>query len=92
MKYLITYDLNKLGQNYKLVERVILEVSDGKPIKPLETVWLIKSWAQSADDILYLIQTAIDNNDGLLICPIKGDCAWLLGSPESTDIMRFFTE
>ena len=92
MVYLITYDLNKLGKNYVGVENVIKYISNGECLKVLETVWLMKSWISLTKDVLRLIMPAIDNNDGLFVCPIKGDCAWQLGSPESTDITRFFTE
>lgn len=93
MVYLITYDLNKLGKNYVGVENVIKYISDGECLKVLESVWLMKSsWIPSAESVRNLILTVIDKDDGLFVCQIKGDCAWLLGSPESTDIMRFFTE
>lgn len=92
MVYLITYDLNKLGKNYVGVENVIKYISNGECLKVLETVWLMKSWISLTKDVLRLIMPAIDNNDGLFVCQIKGDCSWRLNDPISHDIVRFFTE
>lgn len=93
MVYLITYDLNKLGKNYVGVENVIKYISNGECLKVLESVWLMKStWIPSAESVRDLVLTVIDNDDGLFVCQIKGDCSWHLNNPTSNDIARFFTE
>ena len=92
MVYIITYDLNKLGQNYEGVENLIKYISDGECLKVLETVWLFKTWIQSAESVRNLVLTVIDKDDSLFVCQINGNYSSHLGCVESTDIMQFFTE
>ena len=72
--YIITYDLNRPGQDYPAL---------WKEIKSYETyyrlqgsVWIIRA-SQSAERIRDHLQQYIDQNDSLLIAKLSGEAAWI---------------
>ncbi len=76
MVYLITYDLNKEGQNYdKLYEAI---KSLGNWCHYLDSTWLVET-SYSANQISEkLRKEGIDNNDSLLVFRLLKDYAgWL---------------
>lgn len=73
--YMISYDLNKPGQNYEDVRKVI--ESFGAWCHYLESTYLIKT-SSSIFDVESAISKHLDGSDRLLVCevvkPIRG---WL---------------
>lgn len=75
MVYLITYDLNRPGQNYESLYKAIK--SYGSWAKPLESTWLIDT-REKANQISDRLRPHIDKNDSLLVTEIGNDRAgWL---------------
>lgn len=66
MKYLVTYDLNKSGQNY---DGLITAIKKYPYYKPMLSTWFIKS-SSSADAISKDLQRHIDSNDRLFVSEI----------------------
>jgi len=66
MKYLVTYDLNKTGQDYDGLYKAIKSYPY---VHPMQSVWFIKT-AQSASQISKNLMRHIDNNDSLFICEV----------------------
>lgn len=82
--YLITYDLDKPGQNY---ERLWNAIKKAFPtwFHALESVWIVES-ALKAEQIRDHLRAFIDSNDKLLVARMTTDTAWYgLGE---TDWMR----
>ncbi len=73
-KYIITYDLNKPGQDYTTL---INEIKKYDFIKVMESTWFVKS-IKSADEISNSLKRFIDNNDRLFVSEITSNCqGWL---------------
>lgn len=73
--YLIGYDLNKKGQDYKDLTDAI------KKLSPtwwhcLDSTWIIKS-TSAASAIRDTLIAHIDNNDELLVVLLGGEGAWI---------------
>lgn len=66
MNYLITYDLNKPGQDYEGLYQAIRKYRN---YHSLESVWFIKT-TDSVTDILENLAPYIDKNDLIFICEI----------------------
>ena len=71
--YLIGYDLNKSGQDYKTLIEEIKKL--GTWWRCLDSTWLIKSSA-SAEIIRNHLMKFIDKNDELLVIGVTGEAAW----------------
>lgn len=71
MVYMITYDLNSPGQNYKKVKQAIIDASTGVWITCSESSYLIQSYFQTADEIFSIIDPALDKNDNIFIVEVK---------------------
>ncbi|GAB1444369.1 hypothetical protein MASR2M39_32270 [Ignavibacteriales bacterium] len=69
MNYLITYDLNKPGQNYN---ELYAAIRSYRNYHPLESVWFIKSNA-TATAIFNALHPHIDKNDTLFVCEITSN-------------------
>ncbi|MEK7524239.1 MAG: hypothetical protein AAB588_04400 [Patescibacteria group bacterium] len=67
MKYVITYDLNKSGQDYG---KLIGAIKELPCIAFLKSAWFIKS-TLSAEKLYKHFQQFIDKNDGLLVAEIN---------------------
>jgi hypothetical protein len=72
--YLIIYDLNKKGQDYKKLIDCI-ETSFDCWWHHLDSNWIVKS-KLSALEIKNLITPLIDQNDELLVVTLCGESAW----------------
>ena len=66
MKYIITYDLNKIGQNY---EEIIKAIKNYRWAHPLESTWFVKT-DKSAEAIYADLKRYIDENDRLFIAEL----------------------
>ncbi|KKB93968.1 MULTISPECIES: hypothetical protein [Bacillus] len=68
--YLVTYDLNKSGQNYDGLYKKLKQFKDYKHI--MESCWLIQT-NNNADGIFEHLKSELDSNDRLLITRITAD-------------------
>lgn len=64
MVYIITYDLNKIGQNYDALYKKIISL--GEAIRPLQNLWLIES-RYEAETIRDQIMSVVDSNDSVFV-------------------------
>jgi len=71
-KYLISYDLDKAGQDYS---RLIHELERLGAIKVLYSEWLLRNDA-SAEVLRNHLRAFIDSNDMLLVVALTGEAAW----------------
>lgn len=71
--YIIGYDLNRPGQDYKILEDAIKAL--GNWWHCLDSTWIVKT-NRSAVDIRDTLQSHIDANDELLVAALKGESAW----------------
>ena len=69
MYYLVTYDLNKSGQNY---DGLISAIKKYPYCKALYSAWFIKS-SSSADSISADLSKHIDSNDNLLVLEVTSN-------------------
>lgn len=73
MIFLITYDLNRPGQVYSLLEKKLGEIAVSG-VKPCETVWVIEAkTGYTADTIARALNTVTDNTDKLLVVRLTND-------------------
>lgn len=70
--YLISYDLDKPGQDY---HRLIKELERLGAVKVLYSEWLFKSTSSAAQIRDYLMGFT-DANDMLLVVTLTGEAAW----------------
>ena len=70
MIYLITYDLNKPGQNYKGLYDAIKNASDGSWMHYLDSTWIIRT-NLSTKQVCDRIKPCVDNSDNFLVVEIK---------------------
>ena len=68
MVYLVTYDLNKSGQNYQLLFEAIK--NQGNALHALQNLWFIET-DKSASQIYQNLKAVIDKNDYILISQIN---------------------
>lgn len=66
--YVVSYDLNRPGQEYEELHEMLRENLNGHPI--LESVWIVRT-TLSPDSILHLIKIVSDPNDGFVMLPIR---------------------
>jgi len=71
-KYLISYDLDKPGQDYN---RLIKELERLGASKILYSEWIFRS-SSSASEIRNHLKAFIDSNDMLLVVALTGEAAW----------------
>ena len=75
--YIISYDLNKKGQNYESLYKLIKDCSTGAWMHYLDSTWIIASYLSAAEISDALRETA-DNNDLFFIAEItKNYSGWL---------------
>ena len=69
MNYLITYDLNKPGQDYT---DLIEAIKKNRNIHPMKSVWFIKS-DKKVDDIFNALKPFLDENDRLIVTEMNAN-------------------
>ena len=72
--YMIGYDLNKKGQDYRSLIDAIK--SYGTYWSCLDSAWIIIT-TKSAIEIRNHLQQFIDSNDELLVVALTGEAAWI---------------
>lgn len=76
--YIITYDLNKPGQNYDDVINAIKKASDGNWYSYWKSSYIIRSNYQTANEVFAVIKPYIDANDRIIVCEIvNNNQGWL---------------
>lgn len=70
--YLISYDLDKPGQDYP---RLVKELERLGAVRVLYSEWIFRS-TSSAVEIRDWLQSFIDGNDMLLVVAPTGEAAW----------------
>jgi hypothetical protein len=71
--YLVSYDLDKPGQDYKDLIQALQNLG---AVKPLYSEWVLRHPWSSAQIRDYLWQF-MDSNDRLLVMEIAGESAWI---------------
>lgn len=72
--YIIGYDLNKTGQDYKdLIDKIKSEFTTWW--HHLDSTWIVKS-NLTAVEIRDRLKPFIDSNDELLVASLAGESAW----------------
>ncbi len=83
--YLITYDLNRPGQNYNELFEAIKAV--GTWWHCLDSTWIVKS-NLTAVQVRDSLSPKIDNNDSLLVVALSGAGAWTGFSDECSTWLK----
>ena len=74
---MISYDLNKSGQNYNDLYEAIKKSSDGVWMHYLDSTWLIRTQL-STEQVYERIKPCLDDNDNFLIIEVKNNYyGWL---------------
>ena len=77
MVYLVTYDLNKTGQDYDSVYKAIKDASTGVWWHFLESTWIIKTHL-TIQQVTDKVKSKMDDNDSLLVIEVKNNYSgWL---------------
>lgn len=71
-KYLVSYDLDKPGQDYS---KLISELERLGGIRILYSEWILRNDA-SAEALRNHLRAFIDSNDMLLVVALTGEAAW----------------
>lgn len=72
MNYMISYDLNKSGQDYEALFEAIKNASNGIWCKPCKSTWLIQSGCQTSTALYEALEKSLDANDFIVIAKIDG--------------------
>ncbi len=70
MVYLITYDLNNSGKNYKGLEEAIKSASSGAWTHCMDSVWLIESNFGSESEVFRVLKPSLDSDDHCLVVKV----------------------
>ncbi|HFK5575261.1 TPA: hypothetical protein ACG0AX_003636 [Elizabethkingia anophelis] len=81
--YIISYDLNKTGQDYKTLKEKIEELANGY-WHHLDSTWIIFS-SKTAKQICSELKKCIDSNDELLVVEITKNADWIGFNKSGTD-------
>lgn len=68
--YLVTYDLNKKGQDYENVIQAIKDASDGTWCTYWKSSFLIRSNYLTADQVFTKIKPYVDGNDSVIVIEV----------------------
>lgn len=75
--YMISYDLNKVGQDYKGLYKALQDL--GPYMHFLDSTWLV-STSLSAEQIFNVLNPHIDTNDNLIV--VKAQRSWFARLPQ----------
>jgi hypothetical protein len=84
--YLITYDLNKQGQDYKLLYDFF---ESQNAVKILESVYVLKT-DKTVEYLRGAIEARIDNNDEYFISEIVANLWGRTNDGKLTEVVKFF--
>ena len=74
-KFLITYDLNKPGQNYAAVEKTLLAICTAV-YRPQKSVWFVSAPLRAESIVDITRKHALDANDTLIVIEIPDNADW----------------
>lgn len=83
--YLITYDLDKPGKDYKSLINMIKKYPAWAHI--CDSSWCVRT-ANSSKDIRDTLSPYLDDNDKLFVGKLTGEAAWYGLSEKLTDWLR----
>ena len=89
MVYLVSYDLVQPERNYEKLHNMLSACSNGKFVKPLESVYLISS-TLSANKISELIKSVVDTDDKFILFEVNQIYQGYLSSELWLDIQNLF--
>lgn len=85
--YIITYDLNKSGQNYNCIIKKL--EAYGTHWHAQGSVWLLVT-DQSATQIRDHLGACLDDNDELFVARLSGEAAWRGYSTQISEWLKKF--
>lgn len=90
MLYLIAYDLNAEGQNYKAVTQAIasLAANEDDCCRIQQSVWIVRSDKPSENVVLANLKPAMDDNDQCFITILGSYPAWRMEPESESQISR----
>lgn len=89
MVYMITYDLNKPGQNYDKLYESIVNTSNGTWCHFLDSTWLICS-SLTPSSIVKQLSEHLDGNDKLMVFEVTDNYQGWLEQSEWDHIKQMF--
>ena len=81
-RYLITYDLNKPGQNYSELIEAIKAAGDGGYVRICQSAFLICSSLQTAHEVFRALTRGLDRNDDVFISEVTSNREYYLPDKE----------
>lgn len=91
MVYMITYDLNKTGQDYdKVIDAIKSASTDDIWCSNWKSSWLIQSNLPTANQVYEIIKPYIDRNDTILVIEVKNNMEGCLDEEMWEYITRMF--
>ncbi|WDI40226.1 hypothetical protein [Bremerella sp. P1] len=83
--YMISYDLNRPGQNYADLYEAIKKV--GNWWHHLDSTWIVTT-SLSASQIRDNLAPYLDGNDKLLVAHLSGEAAWIGFNKNASDWLK----
>lgn len=84
--YMIGYDLNKPGQDYKDLIEAIKRLAD-EWCHDLDSTWFVVT-DMSAVEIRNYLSPYLDSSDKLIVAKLAGEAAWVGFSAEVTEWLK----
>lgn len=72
--YIVTYDLNRSGQDYKRIEAAIMTFAGYAQVAT--TTWIVIAFGITAVAIADVLRKASDRNDEIFVAELTRDLAW----------------
>ena len=90
MLYLIAYDLNMEGQNYRAVTQAIASLAESEDdcCRIQQSVWIVRSNKLSENAVLERLRPAMDNNDHCFITKLSRYSEWMMEPETESQIRR----
>lgn len=85
MAYIITYDLNRPGQNY---DELIKAIKTYHWCKIAESAWVVTT-TKKAEQIRDHLLSNIDSNDKIFVCKLFREAAW---NGEPNDVTKWLQD
>ena len=86
--YLVTYDLNKPGQDYDKIRNAIVRVCNGELISFWQSTYLIRSPLETASEVMEFLNDALDDNDKVIVFEVGLHFDAHLPTSEKDQVLR----
>lgn len=83
--YIVTYDLQKAGQNYHCLKEKLENFPRHWHMQG--SVWIIES-GKTAHSIRNDLMSCLDRNDNLLVAKLQGEAAWSGFKPNESEWIK----